>query len=90
MCFSMSRGLAPKESLAQTLQVPKVVRRRQVRIGIRGRIVTVEVRQARIVTVVSIAGAKDGAKAETYRQGYRPAKRLPKIHKIRDERKTQI
>lgn len=67
MFFSKSRGLAPKESLTQTLQVPKVVRRRQVRIGIRGRIVTVEVRQARIVTVVSIAGAKDGAKAATYR-----------------------
>ena len=46
------------EPMSKHIHQSQVVRRRQVRIGIRGRIVTVEVRQAIIVTIVSIAGAK--------------------------------
>ena len=54
----MSRGLNPKiKPGANTYtRFLRVVRRRQVRIGRRGRIVTIEVRQARIGTIVSIAG----------------------------------
>ena len=46
------------EPMSKHIHQSQVVRRRQVRIGIRGRIVTVEVRQAIIGTIVSIAGAK--------------------------------
>ena len=46
------------EPMSKHIHQSQVVRRRQVRIGIRGRIVTIEVRQAIIVTIVSIAGAK--------------------------------
>ena len=46
------------EPMSKHIHQSQVVRRRQVRKGIRGRIVTVEVRQAIIVTIVSIAGAK--------------------------------
>ena len=55
--FQREPRLCPQIDQAQTLLI-QVVRRRQVRIGIRGRIVTIEVRQAIIVTIVSIAGAK--------------------------------
>lgn len=50
------------EPMSKHIHQSQVVRRRQVRIGIRGRIVTVEVRQAIIGTIVSITTAQRGTK----------------------------
>ena len=52
---------------AQTQLTSQVVGRRQVRIGIRGRVVTIEVRQAIMVTIVSIATAERRPETRTYR-----------------------
>ena len=64
--FQREPRLCPQIDQVQTL-LTQVVRRRQVRIGIRGRIVTIEVRQARIVTIVSIARTERRPEARTYR-----------------------
>ena len=57
--FQREPRLTPQiEPSANTTLRLQVVRRRQVRIGIRGRIVTVEVRQASIVTIVSVTTAQ--------------------------------
>ena len=64
--FQRGPRLHPQISQLQTL-LTQVVRRRQVRIGIRGRIVTIEVHRASIVTIVSIASAQGRAKTRTYR-----------------------
>ncbi len=51
----------------QTQLISQVVGRRQVRIGIRGRVVTIEVRQAIKVTIVSVATAERRPETRTYR-----------------------
>ena len=51
----------------QTQLTSQVVGRRQVRIGIRGRVVTIEVRQAIKVTIVSVATAERRPETRTYR-----------------------
>ena len=51
----------------QTQLTSQVVGRRQVRIGIRGRVVTIEVSQASEVTIVSVATAERRPETRTYR-----------------------